>query len=304
VHNKNIPTGTGILIIIFFALVLLVIDILKFDFQDFFLSNKNLTRLWPLYLTLLISGFFFYLDDIKNLNPISKLSFQFITSFVLISCVNFPLFDFPLKIEFIFAILLIIFTANVFNFIDGFDGMFSLNILFILIGINFQIYDDQNFQYIFIINSFLISLIIPYAILNKTKKFKVFLGDSGAVSIGILLAWEILIFMNTQYFVKIIFFFLYPFTDVIFTLIKKVINKKNLFARDFDYFFLRPIKIYKKSHMFVFRQFLNFYILQFILINLFSKIDYYPIIIFVLINNFWMLCRLNKGLNYLPAWRE
>jgi UDP-N-acetylmuramyl pentapeptide phosphotransferase/UDP-N-acetylglucosamine-1-phosphate transferase len=303
VHNKKIPTGSGLIIIIIFSIVLFIIDFLKLDFQKIFLDSKELIRLWPIYTTLFISGLFFYLDDMKNLNPITKLFFQFICSFILISSVSFPLFDFPFKIELLFAILIIIFTSNVFNFIDGFDGMFSICILFILIGINLQIFDNQNFQYIFVINSFLISLIIPYSILNKTNKFKIFLGDSGAVSIGIFLAWEILIFIDTEYFFKIIFFFLYPFTDITLTLCKKIINKKNLFARDFDYFFLKPIKKYNKTPNYVFIQFLNFYILQFLLINLFSMTDYYLIIAFVIINNFWMIYRLNRGLDYLPAWR-
>jgi UDP-N-acetylmuramyl pentapeptide phosphotransferase/UDP-N-acetylglucosamine-1-phosphate transferase len=303
-HKKKIPTGSGVIIIIIFSLVLFLIDFFRFEFQNIFLNNKDLTRLWPLYLILFLSGLFFYIDDIKNLNPQSKLSFQFISSFVLISSINLPLFGFPLKIEILFAMLLMIYSANVFNFIDGFDGMFSLSIFFTLLGINLQIYQDPNFQYIFLINNLLILFLIPYAIMNKTKKYKIFLGDSGAVSIGILLAWEILIFINTQYFFDIIFFFLYPLSDVTLTLLKKIINKKNFFARDFDYFFLKPIKIYSKTHSYAFRQFLNFYIIQFIIINLFAKTNYYPIILFILINNFWMIYRLQKGLNYIPSWRK
>jgi len=303
VHKKIVPKGIGIVISLIFSIYIFYIDQQQTDILKKFLLFTNLERIWPLYSIIFISGIFYFIDDLKNLNPLIKLIFQFFTSFCLLAVLSFPMFISFLKIEYLICIILMSYFFNIFNFIDGFDGMFSLSIFFILLSINFIIRDDLELILLYNLNFSLLIFLIPYSILNKTNNYKIFLGDSGAIPIGMFLTWELIILLNTKYLLTALLIFLYPFLDVTITLLLKVLNKKNIFSRDFDYFFLKKIKIYKKSHQSVFFEFLQFYILNFTLIGIYFETGFTIFAILSIIINFWMIIATYKNLNFLPRIR-
>ena len=88
-------------------------------------------------------------------------------------------------IAFIFTIFCIVGVINAFNWIDGIDGFFSSQVLIALIGMIILIGE------ISIIFPVFLSAILPYILMNLGlfgKKFKVFVGDHGAMMIGFLFA--------------------------------------------------------------------------------------------------------------------
>lgn len=303
VHKKTVPKGIGITISLIFSIYIFYIDQQHTDVLKKFLLVTNLERIWPLYSIIFISGIFYFIDDLKDLNPLIKLIFQFLTSFCLLTVLSFPMFIAFLKIEYLICIILMSYFFNIFNFIDGFDGMFSLSIFFILLSINFIIRNDLELILLYNLNFSLLIFLIPYSIMNKTNNYKIFLGDSGAIPIGMFLAWELIILINTKYLLMALLIFLYPFLDVTITLLLKVLKKKNIFSRDFDYFFLKKIKIYKNSHQSVFFEFLQFYIVNFILIGIYFETRFTIFAILSVIINFWMIIATYKNLNFLPRIR-
>ena len=137
-----------------------------------------------------------FIDDKFNLNAGGKLSLQIIPIFYLIVFNNLFLnnlgeYDY-FKIELgtfakPFTILAVLFLINSFNYFDGLDGTLSFTSLSVL-AILYFLYPDKNFQL------FLIIIIIPLVIflLFNFSHFslpKTFLGDSGSLMIGFIIAF-------------------------------------------------------------------------------------------------------------------
>ena len=85
----------------------------------------------------------------------------------------------------IFTIFCIVGVTNAFNWIDGIDGFFSSQVLLALLGM--MILSER----ISVFHIAFLSAISPYIVMNLGllgDKFKVFIGDHGAMMIGFLIA--------------------------------------------------------------------------------------------------------------------
>ena len=88
-------------------------------------------------------------------------------------------------VAFIFTIFCIVGVTNAFNWIDGIDGFFSSQVLLALLGMMILSGRISVFHIAFL------SAISPYIVMNLGllgDKFKVFIGDHGAMMIGFLIA--------------------------------------------------------------------------------------------------------------------
>ena len=94
------------------------------------------------------------------------------------------------SIAFIFTIFCIVGVTNAFNWIDGIDGFFSSQVLIAMIGM--MILSGR----ISVIHIAFLSAILPYIVMNLGllgDKFKVFIGDHGAMMIGFLIAGSLVL---------------------------------------------------------------------------------------------------------------
>ena len=92
----------------------------------------------------------------------------------------------PSYFAFLFTIFCVVGITNAFNWIDGIDGFFSFQVLLALVG--FIIIGRGGFT---LAHLSLLAALLPYSIMNLGllgKKFKVFIGDHGAMMIGFFLA--------------------------------------------------------------------------------------------------------------------
>ena len=86
----------------------------------------------------------------------------------------------------LFTIFCVVGITNAFNWIDGIDGFFSFQVLIALIGL--AIIGRAGFT---LAHLSLLAALLPYSLMNLGlfgKKFKVFIGDHGAMMIGFFLA--------------------------------------------------------------------------------------------------------------------
>jgi UDP-GlcNAc:undecaprenyl-phosphate GlcNAc-1-phosphate transferase len=303
-HKQSTPIGAGIAIILIFFFYLLLTDIKSDQILNNFFRHLQLTRIWVLYSIIIISMFFFYIDDRISLNPLLKLLFQFIAAYCLLANINFPIFNLPTKIEYLITIFIIIYFLNIFNFIDGLDGMFSLTTYFILISVNILIFNDENYKFLFLTNIIFMTIFLTYAYLNLSKKYKIFLGDCGTIPIGIYLTWQMILLINSNYKTSIILIYFYPALDVSLTLLKKLCKGRNIFSRDFDYYFLKLVKNAKFSHMQSFLEFFKFYTINMILILFFYYTQNYIFFVISILLSIWVIFRLEKGLKFFPIFRK
>lgn len=92
----------------------------------------------------------------------------------------------PNYLGFIFTIFCVVGIINAFNWIDGIDGFFSFQVILALIGLSAMGAAGFTLAHF----SFLAAL-LPYSLMNiglLGNKFKVFIGDHGAMMIGFFLA--------------------------------------------------------------------------------------------------------------------
>ena len=174
--------------------------ILLFSIFLFAVSDKNLNIILSIAFLISIIGL---IDDKYNLDVSSKLSLQIIPIFYLVVFENLTLQQIGdynyFKVElgsFVipFTLMCVLLLINAFNYFDGIDGTLGFTSISVLIILYFLI-PNQNFQL------FLILILIPLAMFlcfnfSLFKLPKLFLGDSGSLLIGFVIAFALIYLAN------------------------------------------------------------------------------------------------------------
>ena len=174
--------------------------ILLFSIFLFTVSDKNLNIILSIAFLISIIGL---IDDKYNLDVSSKLSLQIIPIFYLVVFENLALQQIGdynyFKVElgsFVipFTLMCVLLLINAFNYFDGIDGTLGFTSISVLIILYFLI-PNQNFQL------FLILILIPLTIFlcfnfSLFKLPKLFLGDSGSLLIGFVIAFALIYLAN------------------------------------------------------------------------------------------------------------
>ena len=293
IHKFPTPTGAGII----FSLIILSISILKY-YYNFFDNYFEPNRFYLFIITILIYSMMCFYDDFKQMHVLTKFCFQVILVYISVPLlsinVNQNILEIiPLKLLMLILIISWIYIINFHNFIDGLDGFLTLHSLsfFFTNVIMFFHLDIRNFS--FFISLVFSSMLIPFLFFNKPQA-KLFMGDTGSVLIGFIIGLITLsnIFSNVWHVYVILL--AYPVLDVTLTLLKKILKKKYLWERLFDYFFLKPVLTYKKSHDWVFKRFLIFNIFNFLNAIISYFYDIKALIILSVIGSFYMLHIFSK----------
>ena len=213
-----------------------LMGVFLFDF-----SSEKLNLILSIAFLIGIVGF---VDDKYNLNVSGKLSLQVIPIIYLIIIENLSLNHmgnynyFKLELNSFsipFTLLAILFLINSFNYFDGLDGVLSFLTISTL-GILFFLTPNEN------IKLFLIIILIPILIFlcfnfSIFKLPKLFLGDSGSLLLGFIIAFT-LIYLSIQKIIHPILLafsisiFVYEFLSVNLIRLK---NKKNIFSAGQDH---------------------------------------------------------------------
>ena len=207
-------------------------------------SNFNMPSIIICGLLLGIMGF---IDDIKNLDFKIKLIFQCLTIGYFLSTGSYNGLEWYLLILMFF---LIISSINIFNFMDGINGLtilYSLSFLisFYIINAHIIAFTDSNFLLIVILSN----LIIGY--FNIRKKAVCFLGDVGAITMGFIYAvLTITLIVKTNSLSPLILFLVY-FLDSGWTIVERLLAKENIFHPHRKHLFQLLVNEYKLSHLLV-----------------------------------------------------
>jgi UDP-N-acetylmuramyl pentapeptide phosphotransferase/UDP-N-acetylglucosamine-1-phosphate transferase len=132
-----------------------------------------------------------WFDDVGNLSVRSRLGAQFLvvgTSVVLIPIDFMWSGLLPHTLELVAAALVWLWFINIFNFMDGIDGITGVETISICTGITFTLGflgSDADFSYLAII---LAASTLGFLIWNWHPA-KLFLGDVGSIPLGFLVGW-------------------------------------------------------------------------------------------------------------------
>jgi len=272
-----------------------VISILLFDIDN----GKINTILLASFLIAIIG----LIDDKYQLNISQKLILQFIIILYLTTIENFYLKDlgeygnFKLQLSFIsipFTILSILLLINAFNYFDGLDGTLSFTTISVLLILYFLTIDKN-------IKIFLVLILIPLLIFlcfnfSVFKLPKLFLGDSGSLSIGFIIAFILIYLKNNTEIHPILLawsisIFVYEFLSINLIRLKK---KKNIFKPGQDH--LHHILLIKYKKLFI-TNFLIliiniiFFIIGYVSYKLFNSTT--SLILFIFFFIIYLILRLN-----------
>ncbi len=233
IHSSQVPILGGI---IFFINIFTYLIYEKFflDNITFSLEVSNLAIV--LFLTFLIG----IIDDKKDLNQNLKfLFFLILFSFflyvedeLLIKNLKFSYDNINLQLgnySFIFSVICIILFVNAFNMFDGLNGQSAIYI--ITIFLYFLLQNE------YIILSIIIIISSIFYIYNNLKN-KTFLGDSGSLTISLLISILIISFYQRtdNFFCEEIFILMMiPGFDLIRLFFIRIINKKNPMKADVNH---------------------------------------------------------------------
>lgn len=244
-HTGEIPFIGGLGISIFFLL---------------FVKIQNFNHLIDLILIYsFIMSIIGFIDDKYNLNIGGKLALQLFLSFILISkdahflIQNLGSYNYFGSINLgelsiFFTILCILFITNAFNYTDGSDGNLGLQILSILILI-YLLGNNLNLDFTEVENLITsLSVILFVFLIFNLSIFnfpKIFLGDSGSMSLGYLIGFFIIYLANEFYIhpAKLIWVIHLISHEFFATTLTRVIKKSGVFVagNDHIHYILRKI---------------------------------------------------------------
>lgn len=190
-------------------------------------------------------------DDLIPMRPILKLISQLIPILLIAVFSDFQITSFysvwDLNFSQYLAIPITIFTlvviTNSFNLIDGIDGLAGSIGLIILLTLGFWFYSVNEFSTAFIAFSFCGGL-MAFLVYNWSPS-KIFMGDTGALTVGFLIGCLIIQFMNVNdtldtqhpYFIEstvgaAVCLLIVPLTDTLRVFILRLRKSQSPFSAD------------------------------------------------------------------------
>ncbi|WP_082960136.1 MraY family glycosyltransferase [Maribacter hydrothermalis] len=197
-HTQKTPTIGGVGIFISFSLVLIGFGI----FADF--PKEDLIQLITILGASILLLFLGLKDDLLVMSPKKKFIGQLIASLLVILATDvrivsmegiLGLYTLPYLVSVGFTLFVFVLIINAYNLIDGIDGLAGG--IAVMVSGFFGIYFMLNDQLFMALLSFvLIGALCGFLEHNLSKEQKLFMGDSGSLFTGFLLAYLIIEFLN------------------------------------------------------------------------------------------------------------
>ena len=180
-----------------------------------------------------------FLDDLRiNIKPLRRLIIMIFLLFTFIYILPLKIFniDIPILIPLmsshmfssIFVLLCFLFVINGANLIDGFNGLLTINLITINIVLAYINISNGNLEFSILIISQII-ILLSFLLFNFPSA-KIFLGDSGAYTLGALVGLNTIITNNLNPAISSFFFctlLFYLFFEVFFSFLRKLLQKKS-----------------------------------------------------------------------------
>jgi UDP-GlcNAc:undecaprenyl-phosphate/decaprenyl-phosphate GlcNAc-1-phosphate transferase len=251
-HDNAIPNTGGI--ILCFAIIAPLIVFSSYPQQSDF------SLLLSAFAVLLITG---VIDDFNPIPVAFKFLGQFIPAIVIVTSIDerelvipfMEQFSLPGVFNYLFWIIFIVMSINAFNLIDGIDG------LAISLGIAGSVFYLIKFLQLQETNMAIFAIALAGALagllfFNLSKKNKIFIGDTGSLMIGGLLAFFGLKFISlsdletasNSFFLVIGSIFL-PFLDMVRVALVRIFHGDSPFKADRNHLHHHVLKMSGRNHV-------------------------------------------------------
>ena len=243
-HKNAVPTLGGLAIFIGLSITSSLITIILGD-------KTEITELLSVFVTTTILLFIGIKDDLMEISSRKKFLTQLVVSLLLIGLTGHYITDFhgllginfiPKELGVIFTVFVYILIINAYNLIDGIDGLASgLAILIFGFCAYFFITNSHCIDGFICVAS--IGGLVSFSRYNLSSDRKVFMGDTGSLVIGLLIAYQIISLLSSYHItgqpyqvsnmpVRILCLISYPLFDTLRVFIIRIKDKKSPFSAD------------------------------------------------------------------------
>lgn len=193
--------------------------------------------------SLLLMGISFW-DDVKNLPPSWRLLVQFvIVALVLVNDYEGKVFpDFiPHWLELPILAVAWVWFINLFNFMDGSDGLAASETISICTGLFILSWSVSLPHDAFLNCVILTGSLLGFAVWNWHPA-KIFLGDAGSVPLGFLLGFMLISLAGHGYWQAALILPAYFITDATLVLARRLLQGKKIWQAHSEHFYQRAIR--------------------------------------------------------------
>ena len=201
-----------------------------------------------------------FLDDLRiNIKPLRRLTIMIFFLFISIYFLPIKILNIDIPIltslmsshmfSSIFVLLCFLFVINGANLIDGFNGLLTINLIIINIILTYININNDNLEFSILIIAQII-ILLSFLLFNFPSA-KIFLGDSGAYTMGALTGLNSIMTNNLNPNISSFFFctlLFYLFFEVFFSFLRKILQKKSPIHPDNEH--LHMLSFYKISQSF------------------------------------------------------
>ena len=244
-HTAKTPTLGGVGMFITFSLTLIGLGMVMG------LSQTELIKLLSIIAASITLMFLGIKDDLVGLAPKKKFMIQILAALMVIvvtdvriaSCYGLlGLEELPYIVSVAFSVFVFLAVINAFNLIDGIDGLAGT--IGVIVTATFGGFYILNERYLMVIISFaLIGALIGFLRFNLSSRRKIFMGDSGSMFIGFILAYQAISFLEfnattvTPYTVHVapimaMAILSYPILDTLRVFTIRIAQKRSPFSAD------------------------------------------------------------------------
>jgi UDP-GlcNAc:undecaprenyl-phosphate/decaprenyl-phosphate GlcNAc-1-phosphate transferase len=240
-HQGVIPLSGGIAIFLAFSFSVLLLNESITDIRIFFSGA----------MILVVVG---VLDDLHDIKPSYRIYMQILVGFILFQFNHIQILDFgellvpgnTLELKSFslpITIIAVVGVINAFNMLDGIDGLAGAvaTIIFLTLAILALLAGDiSSFQLLGILSmSTFVFILFNWRFYNN-KKALVFMGDSGSLFIGFVIAYYLIKLSQGEHRVMLpttaLWIFAFPIIDTMTMMFRRLIKGRSPFLADREHF--------------------------------------------------------------------
>ena len=241
-HERPTPRGGGAALVFIAVTTWAAISYNIFDWFWYLETNQNIKWIsFGAVFLALIS----WIDDLKGLNPLIRLASQLCTVVGMMILLPEPLVIFdgmiPGWLDQFIVVFLWIWFINLFNFMDGIDGLAGVETGAIGMGV-FVIATYTGIGGTFSILALTLSAVGIGFLVWNWEPAKIFMGEVGSIPIGFLLAWLLLTMAQKGYMLQALIIPAYYLVDASVTLVRRASRGEKFWLPHRDHYYQKAVQ--------------------------------------------------------------
>lgn len=235
-HQNATPQGGGIAVI---AATLGIASLLAVSVDGVATNFKS--DLLGVFTAALLVALVGAADDLSAIPIVARLLFQAIAVALVISTLpaNLSIIPFaPVWVERAILFVGMLWFVNLVNFMDGIDWMTVAEMVPVAAGLALLGLLGVLPTHAAVVALALLGAVLGFAPFNRPVA-RIFLGDVGSLPIGLLLAWALVLLAARGHIAAAFLFPLYYLADATITLLRRLVNGKNVWKAHRTHFYQR-----------------------------------------------------------------